>query len=392
VDLIVGKNERLGFIPASGDSFEYPLFGRNLQRKVFSVRIDNKALLSIDKLPQVDYLLFEGERQEPFYLNDSTVPRTQYGFGKIELQPLLAAVRNPQSGWHPIIDINGYFHFFAKGTKEVDMSLLPESLPGDWNKWADFWVNKEFVVNVRINAAKPSIQIRGDAPDLGIEPIINVEGPDRELLAVIQPAAGTSFMCKIPLASLLPHFNGKYAALRFTSNLQFNPKKLGQSEDARDLSWRLYEFNFIADTITQGVKESASTSLPDTLSGEWNKWTDHWVKKEFIVNVRIDRAKPIIQIRGDVPNLGVQPVIDVEGPDGKPLVTIKPAAGLSFVQRIPLATLLAKFGGKYAALKFKSNLHFNPKELGKSNDPRDLSWRIYEFKLIAEPAGIASGN
>jgi hypothetical protein len=386
VDLVVPKGDRLGIIPASGDSFEYPLFGRNLKRRLFSVRIDKKDLLSAGKLPDVDYLLFEGERQESFYLDDSDVSRTEFGFGAIDLQPLLAAVRNAGSGWHPIIDIDGFFHLFGRESKEVDTSVLPEFLPGEWNIWADYWVKKEFVVNVRIDPAKPSIQLRGDVPVLGIKPLINVEGPDNEQLAVMQPTAGTSFEQRISLASLLSNYSGKYAALKFTSNLQFNPKKLGQSEDARDLSWRLYEFKLNSDASIRETKEVAVTSLPDALSGGWNEWTDHWVKKEFVVDVRIDPAKPAIQIRGDTPDLGVRPVINVEGPDNKPLATMQPAAGTSFEQRIPLTQLLSKFSGKYATLKFRSNLQFNPKRSGQSEDARDLSWRLYEFKLVAEPA------
>jgi hypothetical protein len=253
----------------------------------------------------------------------------------------------------------------------VDPSLLPDSIRGNWNIWADHWVDDDFIGNVSIDPARPWLKIRGDVPDLGVQPIIRIEGRDGELLDRIEPAAGKSFESTIPLSSFIPEFSGRYVALRFRSNLLFNPRKLGQSDDDRNLSWRLYEFKLSAQ------------ALPEIPPGDWNKWADHWVKQDFDVQVLIDPAKPYLWIRGDAPNLGLRPIITVEGPDQRPLDTIQPAAGSLFEHAISLSPLIRDFAGKYAVLKFRSNLQFNPRKLGQSEDDRDLSWRIYEFHLIS---------
>ena len=370
-DRVIPGGATLGFVPSTGDSYEYPLFGRNFERRVIPVRIDRKELLSPGKLPSVDYLIVEGERQEPFLVGETDIPKTQFGFGNVDLRPLLAALREAKSGWHPVFDLEGSFHFFTKGGKGVDPSLLPDSIRGNWNIWADHWVDDDFIGNVSIDPARPWLKIRGDVPDLGVQPIIRIEGRDGELLDRIEPAAGKSFESTIPLSSFIPEFSGRYVALRFRSNLLFNPRKLGQSDDDRNLSWRLYEFKLSAQ------------ALPEIPPGDWNKWADHWVKQDFDVQVLIDPAKPYLWIRGDAPNLGLRPIITVEGPDQRPLDTIQPAAGSLFEHAISLSPLIRDFAGKYAVLKFRSNLQFNPRKLGQSEDDRDLSWRIYEFHLIS---------
>ncbi len=369
VDRAVPDGVRLGFVPSSADSFEYPLFGRSFGRKVIPIRIDRKELLLLEKLPLVEYLLLEGEKQEPYLLDDSDVPKTQFGFGKVELQPLLAGLRGPESGWYPVLDIDQYFHFFTRGKKVMNLSMLPESLPGDWNKWADHWMKKEFVANVRIDPAKPSLKIRGDVPDLGVRPVIRIEGPDRKLLDVIEPPAGRAFETVVPLSSYVPDFSGRYIALRFRSNLQLNPLKLGLSDDDRDLSWRLYEFALSPE------------AAPEFRPGDWNKWADHWVKNDFVVKVLIDPARPSLRIKGDVPDLGLRPIIAIKGPADMLLCTLRPAAGSAFESAISLAPLLPQFSGTYSALRFQSNLSLNPRKLGQSSDDRDLSWRLYELQL-----------
>jgi hypothetical protein len=240
IDSVIPEGEQLAFVPASGDSPEYLFFGRRFQRKVFPVRMDKKELLSVGRLPAANYLLFEGERQEPFYLEDSNIPKTSFGFGSVDLRPLLAAVRDPGSGWHLVAEKDGFCHLFAREVDEYDLSLLPGS--GNWRMWSDDWVTNDFVIEVLIDRAKTLVQIRGEVPDLGLQPAIKVEGPDNKTLAELRPETASWFECRIPLDSLLPAFEGRYVPLRFTSNLKFNPKKLGQSEDSRDLSWRLHEF------------------------------------------------------------------------------------------------------------------------------------------------------
>jgi hypothetical protein len=282
---------------------------------------------------------------------------------------LLAALRSPGSGWYPVFDLDKYFHFFTRGTRSLDLSVLPESLPGEWNKWADHWVRKNFVANVRIDPKRPSLRIRGDVPDLGAQPIISIEGPNNRQLDTIEPPAGRTFETMIPLSPLIPEFNGRYIGLRFRSNLQLNPHKMGQSDDDRDLSWRLYEFVLSPD------------ALPEFRPGDWNKWTDYWVKDDFIVKVLIDPARPSLRIRGDVPDLGIRPIITIKGPDEKLLDTLKPAAGSEFESAISLAPLLPQFKGKYGALRFQSSLSFNPRKLGQSSDDRDLSWRLHKLQL-----------
>ncbi len=250
IDQLGLKGEQLGIVPVTVDSFEYPLFGKNLERRLIPIRIDRNESLTLDKLPALNYLLIEGETQEYFPLDQSTKPAGRH-FGIISIQPLIDALRNPKSGWRPMLDEDGFMHLFTKKTESVDpsaFSILPEFLPGEWNSWTDHWVKDDFTVRARIDAAKPIIEIQGEAPALGMQPMIRIEGPENRLLGTITLQRSGAFNSTVSLASLSPDYNGKYVGLRFTSNMRFNPEKLGLSNDSRDLSWRLFKLKMKPDT------------------------------------------------------------------------------------------------------------------------------------------------
>jgi hypothetical protein len=157
--------------------------------------------------------------------------------------------------------------------------------------------------------------------------------------------------------------------------MRFNPKKLGVSDDPRDLSWRLLEFKLTSNKPDR-------LDAPDYLiSSTW--WPDKWVGDHFKIRVRVDFSTPILQVSGEMPASLIRPELRVIASDQLLGRFQFNNPGL-FTKRVSLAPLVPKNAGQYAELEFISNYSFNPKKLKISSDYRDLSWRLYEVKLVPQ--------
>jgi hypothetical protein len=380
IDSLGLKGKRLGVVQHTADFFEYPLFGRSFERRIIPIRIDREELLTLENLPEVSFLLMVGEEQAFFRVDRSTKPAGGW-VGTTNLQPLIDALRNPNSEWRPFLDVDGFMHLFAKKQEYLDLSafsVFPDVLLGPWNIWPDYWVQDDFIVHARINPATPILEIRGETPDLGVRPQIKIEGPKNTTLSTIVLGRSGPFSSRVSMASLLPDYLGKYAALRFRSNMRFNLKKLGQSDDPRDLSWRLFELKISSDTPAPTDTTENNPADYDLLS-TW--WSDRWVGGDFRIKIRIHPSTPILQVSGEVPGSPVKFELRVMA-SGQLLKRFDIDAPGLFTQQISLAPLVPQLAGKYAILEFVSNYSFNPKKLKISSDYRDLSWRLYDLKLM----------
>jgi hypothetical protein len=175
------------------------------------------------------------------------------------------------------------------------------------------------------------------------------------------------------LRPLIPLFPGTYASLEFLSGCSFNPKHLGISIDDRNLSWRLIEVKLSSEPPDRP---------PDyRLISPW--WPDKWVEDHFRVSIRVDPSRPILEVQGEMPSANTHPSLKVVL-GKRTLAKIPTDLPGPFTFRIPLKSLLENYSGKYVLLEFISNSSFNPKKLGQSADHRDLSWRLYELKLLSE--------
>ncbi len=110
--------------------------------------------------------------------------------------------------------------------------------------WSDKWVENHFLISAQIDPDKPVLVIQGEMPLIDDHPTLHVVSANRNFATIKVDKPGV-FTCRIPLTSLLKGQSGRYFPLKFISNTSFNPKKLGQSTDSRDLSWRLYELKLV---------------------------------------------------------------------------------------------------------------------------------------------------
>jgi len=161
VDQMGLRGLRLGLVSPHENEFEYVFFGKNYERKVIPILFDRKELISIDRIPQVDYLLFLGETQR-YFLTARSEFAIDAVIGQSDLHPLLIAMRAPGSGWHAVLDIDNAVHLFRREGLEIrpySLQNLPDYIPG-LRKWDDGWVSQEFTAHVRIDPAKPTLLLR----------------------------------------------------------------------------------------------------------------------------------------------------------------------------------------------------------------------------------------
>ncbi|MGA2264337.1 MAG: glycosyltransferase family 39 protein [Acidobacteriota bacterium] len=377
VDQMGLRGLRLGLVPPHENEFEYAFFGKNYERKVIPILFDRKELINIDRLPQVDYLLFLGESQR-YFLTARSEFAMDAVIGQSDLHPLLAALRAPGSGWHVVLDIDDAVHLFRREELEFrpySLQNLPDYIPG-LRKWDDGWVSREFTAHVRMDPAKPTLFLRGEAPDLGVKPTLEVFSPDGETLKrLLLPGPGP-FSLTLPLDSLVSKHANDYVSLRFTSNLSFNPKRLGQSEDDRDLSWRLLEMRLGAAVSALANPPTRPDYLP-----EFTWYPDKWVQQHFVVQIRRDPSHPFLEFRGDMQFFAGIPELKVLY-KGAVLGKILPHDAGIFTSTIALKPVIDGCTSEYCPIEFDANTTFNPKKLGQSGDDRDLSWRLYEIKLV----------
>lgn len=262
---------RLGLVSPHENAFEYVFFGKNYERTIIPILLDRKELISIDKIPQVDYLLFLGETQR-YFLTARSEFAIDAVIGQSDLHPLLTALRAPGSGWHVVLDIDDAVHLFRREGLEVRpyiLQNLPDYIPG-LRRWDDGWVSREVTAHVRIDPAKPTLFLRGEMPDVGVKPILVVSDPDGTTLErIILPGPGP-FTMTISLESLLLRYSNSYAAINFSSNVSFNPKGLGQSNDDRNLSWRLLELRLAEAKAVRAIQPDYRPTFT------W--YSDKWVQ------------------------------------------------------------------------------------------------------------------
>jgi hypothetical protein len=134
--------------------------------------------------------------------------------------------------------------FLARGLAPARPRLPDYLLTSTW--YQDKWVEDHFKVRIRIDSATPILQVRGVTPSGNARPTLRVVAFEQTLADLKFDIAGP-FTSRIPLNSLIGGHSGEYVTIDFISNFSFNPKKLGQSSDYRDLSWQLHELRLLSN-------------------------------------------------------------------------------------------------------------------------------------------------
>jgi 4-amino-4-deoxy-L-arabinose transferase-like glycosyltransferase len=379
VDRLPLNGLSMGIVPSNPDVLEYPLFGDSFQRRIVPIRIDRPNFSDLRKLPRVDCLLISSEAQEYFLTGRS---QANLWFGRTDLHPLLEALRRKGSGWRPLLDIDGFTHFFVREGLTSQLSFegaRPDLITTESVWYSDQWVQNRFKVGVRMDPTRPTLQIRGEMPALGVAPILSISSDDIHLSRLEMDNPGP-FSRSISLSSLAAKNAGSYAILEFTCNLQFNPSKLGQSGDSRDLSWRLMDLKLSAEAPPPPRASPVDYRILDG----W--WTDQWVGDKLKLNVRQDPRQTMLVIRGFVPteitNQELQIFLEGRAFEKRELV---PGA---FNWEVSLNRFVPKHTGDYIDLTISSTKSFNPKRIGQSEDSRNLCWRLSAMELVPS-AGLS---
>jgi hypothetical protein len=246
VDRIHTPEWTLGLVPAHEDAVEYPFFGEFVHKRVVSIRVDRPELLQPENLPQVDLLYLEADTQR-FFLTEATHLAIDASIGQIDLGPLIARLRSPDSGWESAVDLQGWGYIFAKrhvSGRLRQLSGLPEVvLPS--RSWSDGWISKRFLFLIHRNDRWNFIEIEGDLPSPAARGVLSVICGVKALLA-----REVNGPCRIQLRVSrkdLPPAGALYLPLELRANWSYNPKLSGESSDDRDLSWRLHSIRLSPD-------------------------------------------------------------------------------------------------------------------------------------------------
>jgi len=147
--------------------------------------------------------------------------------------------------------------------------------------------------------------------------------------------------------------------------------------DGRDLSWRLFDLK-----LTTGSPNPPSVP-PYKKVSEW--WPDNWVSNPLAINVRIDPGAPVLEVVGEFPERPGKISLKAVLPNAEEYDLFVNQPG-EFVRYVPLISLLSQHADRFATIKFVSSGSFNPKRQGLSQDDRDLSWRLFDVRLLSLPA------
>ena len=123
----------------------------------------------------------------------------------------------------------------------------------------------------------------------------------------------------------------------------------------------------------RALSDDEAARLPDVLPSSPPPAKGRWRGPRFALPVRLDPARPVLRLRGEVTPLAT-PTIDVRGPGGELLARFSPRAG-SFEERACLDTLVEARAAHYAVVTFEST------GLDGRNGGRDLAWRSSDLAL-----------
>lgn len=207
----------LALVPQGIGDLVHPLFDDTFTRRVRLVRAsDAGAPVIVDGS---DYVLLWAETQHQFADGDP-LPGPWPWFGISDLRPLLAQLRAPGSGWHPVLDAPLYppggFHLFARRPlSSAERAALPEVLPASPPLAADRVRPSRFALPVRLDPARPVLVVRGETLDAG-PPALAIDGPAGEPLLRATPRAG-AFALRVPLDGIASRSTYAVVTIRSTA-------------------------------------------------------------------------------------------------------------------------------------------------------------------------------
>ncbi len=377
MDRLGFRGLKVGLVPADENTFDYVFWGRNFERKLVPMLFNRKELINPDGFSRVDCLLFLGDSQRYFL-----TPRAEFAldkvYGKSDLKPLLARLRSPGSGWRAILDMDDSWHLFVQPGVNIgsdDFRGLRDYFPGQL-MWPDGWVGPKFTAHVKIDPASPILSLKGEMPyyDEKSRTLSVLYG--KEVLTTLNLPRAGPFSLRLPLYSFGSERVHSYQRLLFATDHYFNPKRTGQSADNRNLSWRSFELKL--GSISESLKYDSTR--PDIIP-EFTWYSDKWVQQRFFAPVRRDPSRPFLRVRGTMQYIVSQPELRILY-NGELLARLQPGERGVVAATIPLATIIGTLDAEYYPIEFAANCAFNPKKKGQSGDDRDLSWQLYEIKLV----------
>ena len=129
----------------------------------------------------------------------------------------------------------------------------------------------------------------------------------------------------------------------------------------------------------QALSDDEAARLPDFLPSSPPFAKDRWRGPRFALPVRLDPARPVLRLRGEVTPL-TTPTIDVRGPGRELLARFSPPAG-TFEESVPLAALIGTSTAPYAVLTFESSSSVQSRGLEAREESHALAWRSSDLTL-----------
>ncbi|MET0555097.1 MAG: hypothetical protein ABW221_18790, partial [Vicinamibacteria bacterium] len=192
----------VALVPQGIGDLVHPLFDDTFTRRVRVVRASDAGAPAL--VDGSDYVLVWAETQHQFGDRDP-LPGPWPWFGISDLRPLLALLRAPGSGWHPVLDAPLYppggVHLFARRPpSDAERAALPDVLPASPPLARDRVHGTCVLLPVRVDPSRPVLVVRGETLADGL-PSIEVAGPAGVTLLRAAPGPG-AFSLRVPLAGL----------------------------------------------------------------------------------------------------------------------------------------------------------------------------------------------
>jgi hypothetical protein len=257
LDAVEPPIRRLALVISGPGDFRSPFFGERFERDVESLRLDPAHAFDAARLSDFDAVAVLGPEQT-FFLEHRPPDSPASSWGVVSTDPLVRFLRAEGQAWHALLDTPGLGSLFVR----KDRALRPQAILPDFvditGELGGSWVGPVSRAVVRVDPERPRLAIAGETVDFGVTQRMTFVRADGSVAKEVALPRSGRFTVHVPMPRVASKRPLLYVPLELRCGPTFNPKRLGLSEDARDLTLRILEWRLVPAPVDADGAESGA--------------------------------------------------------------------------------------------------------------------------------------